>query len=149
MTFAEISEKYASTYKKLENREKALKEKLESVEKRKKGWIDGVILPFIKEFAKETGAVKTRHSGPFGLGNMFHVYFTYANGSKICLTFSPGDYTQGIFYLVDENVDTGKYKQGSIGEVNGGNHPRYEIPDYADVQWFMKYATKIEPKEKV
>jgi hypothetical protein len=46
--------------------------------------------------------------------------------------------------VTHENVqskNTGAYKNGTLGEMNGMNHPSVEIPGDADAKWFLQYLS--------
>ena len=86
--------------------------------------------------------------GPVGIGARVSIHF-YRNGVKkedrwkdsncLSITFEPANLQKGELQAVDNLTDTNKYAIGTIGEINGLNHPSVKIPEDADVQWFMDW----------
>lgn len=69
--------------------------------------------------------------GPMGLRADINVGFHSPDG---VITFCRQD---GETRVIDYSTNTGQYKEGTIGYLNGMNHPAREIPD--DIDEITKY----------
>ncbi len=72
--------------------------------------------------------------GPFGLAceTSIHFYREDDKGETKLLTFRPGDLDIGKLKLVDRTINRGRYKQGTMGEVNGGNYKTIPMKETID-----------------
>ncbi len=75
--------------------------------------------------------------GPFGIGSKTSIWIKnpdwninndikYKAPQLYSFEVSP-DLTNNTFYKVDNDINTGEYAKGTIGEVNGLNHPEIAI----------------------
>ena len=110
-------------------------------------WKENLIVPIAEEIAKRLDR-DYEILGPFGLGCEMSIHFmikglpdqkkdykawyAVAFDDMLSLTFRPGDIENGELKLVDLRKNTGKFPEGSIGEVNGMNHPRLPMPETID-----------------
>lgn len=105
-------------------------------------WIDFLVKPMVEALAKQFKDRELDILGPFGLGCKVPVWLkkkgTTGVEDILSLTVTPGDLDIGELKIVDESTDTGRYAQGSIGELNGLNHPEKAIPPSAGPAWFRK-----------
>jgi hypothetical protein len=92
-------------------------------------WIDEMLKPIAELMIKEPELEGYTYEifGPFGMGARTSIHFKKDAVTHI-LEFEPGDLEDCKLYLVDFNTDTKRWKQGSIGELNGMNNPRFGIP---------------------
>jgi len=58
-------------------------------------------------------------------------------GTLIGLSFRPNLSDAVPLRVVDYNSDTGQYKKGTIGHINGFNYRSIEIPESADLEWLV------------
>ena len=73
--------------------------------------------------------------GPFGLGARCGIYFRRPDGSRAGgLLIEPGNLGEkGELLLVDLSTDTGQYRPGTIGHLNGFNHPAIQLPSLEEL----------------
>jgi hypothetical protein len=113
-------------------------------------WIDGLLKP-IGEAMLKRPELKNRWMdilGPSGIGARTSLHF-YKNGvpeaekfnGNNCLSikFEPDDICIGKLRLVDTAVDTKEFKAGTVGEMNGLNHPLVEMPK--SIEALVKWTT--------
>jgi hypothetical protein len=125
-------------------------------------WMTLIVEPLAIEIAKHFPGYRHEVLGPFGIGAKvsIHLYPNKAyeaynsrdtadslsgkeayremmDGCK-SITFSPRCCNESIgLAIVDRSVNTGEYPKGTIGEMNGFNHPEIEVPKDATIQWFV------------
>jgi hypothetical protein len=82
--------------------------------------------------------------GPFGLACEVAIHLNLRGKKKWrprdckSIRFRVADLDDGpLLYLVDATRDTGAFRPGTLGEVNGLNHPAEPVPADADLQWFV------------
>lgn len=104
---------------------------------------------YLKQLGKELlphikGASKVTIYGPFGLGCETSIYFENKNGKTVAsATFTR--YGDG-YGIKNYSVNTGHYRTGTIGEINGMNHPTIEIKKDMSMDWFLKYIKRHRNK---
>jgi hypothetical protein len=112
-------------------------------------WIDIIIRPIADELAKELPDFDLRILGPMGICSAVPVHFyrkgvpkeeMWDEGNVRSITFVPRDLQNGEIMIRNISVDTGEFRPGTIGELNGMNHPSVKIPEDADISWFMAWV---------
>lgn len=79
-------------------------------------------------------AASVNVSGPFGIGARACIAFEDNDGAEIGYFFiSPGELDKGELLLVDMQTNTGEYEFGTIGYVNGFNHPIVPLPEFGEL----------------
>jgi len=104
-------------------------------------WIDEIIKPIAEEMIKHFPDRQYDILGPFGLTCETAIHF-YLNGSDniescLSITFRPGDLDKGEIKIVDYSKNTMRYRENTLGEINGMNYPSVPIPKDADIQWLV------------
>ncbi len=107
-------------------------------------WIEHVLRPLGEELITHYPESSFEIMGPFGMDNETSISIK-GNGKELLafLEFVPehGDNKPMGLHLRDYTIDTKQFTPGSIGEMNGGNHPSIPIPADVTIQWFLE---KIE-----
>ena len=107
-------------------------------------WIDELVRPIADAMARQYPGHYFEVLGPFGIGSTVSIHASpkaavdadadrrgfHCVGS---LTFRPGRLDKGEIMLVDYFTNTGKYRENSIGEINGLNHPEVPLPDFEEL----------------
>jgi hypothetical protein len=168
MKLREISEPYASNLQTYQTEKERIEKQIERLNRKKDrliypSWIDQLIKP-IAEFILPLlpGYDKYEILGPFGLCNEIGIHFiaegtSYGNRNNSgsgeeywdklkSITFTPGDLDKGELMYRNYNIDTGMFGKGSIGEMNGMNHPDTVIDANSDLRELLEI---INRKEKV
>ncbi len=153
MNIKRLSDEYVQKYKAMEQQRgrihgkigerkrqiARLEKKLERVEG--VSWIEEIIKQIAEAMVKKMQGRRYKILGPFGLGSTTSIHFykidtedkdkLFGDNCKM-ITFRPNDLDHGHIDLVDEATNTGQYPTGSIGEMNGFNHPVVPICDTID-----------------
>jgi hypothetical protein len=113
-------------------------------------FMDGVIRPVADAVLALLPGYEYEIYGPFGLCCEVSVYFTKKGLSEKdrmrgenfrALHFvSAGE--NDVVKLRDYSINTGKFPEGSVGSMNGMNHPEVAIPPEADAKWFLAWIRK-------
>jgi hypothetical protein len=118
----------------------------------KLSWIDLLVRPIALQLAKHFPGRKMEILGPFGLGCETSVWFKQnkpgvdenklfdIKGGIKAITFRPGDLKQGELRIVKRDEDNGSCPKGSIGAVNGFNHPTVLITPEMTINDLLKYV---------
>jgi hypothetical protein len=111
-------------------------------------WVDLVIKPLAKKLKRYVPGYRVEVLGPFGICNEVSIHFCKIGvpeeklwdkkGAVKSISFVP-NLEQGTFRVVDRSKDTKDHPEGSIGAVNGMNHPRIPI----DLKWAVKDLVKF------
>jgi hypothetical protein len=153
MLLLDIHRKYARAHKQwkksLAKADTALELAKENVRKtwnRMPHFQEKFLGPLIKELEKRFPDRTIEILGPFGICGLTSLHL-YKNGvtekkrliGRNCLsvTFEPGDGGKPP-QIKDYSKNTGEFRKETIGEMNGMNHPRVDIPENADVDWLIK-----------
>ena len=121
-------------------------------------WVENLIEPIAKEMVKQMPDRYYKILGPFGLSAETSIHFykkgipekeTFENDNCISITFVPRDLSKGELLLRDYSIDTHTYSEGSMGEMNGMNHPDLPIKDGIDglMGWMKQQNAKKGQKK--
>lgn len=114
-----------------------IQRKLEILEEQEKTlkspwWVDDIIRPIAELMIKELPDRTYEILGPFGIGARTSIHFYKRNIEEkdrfegdncLSITFEPRNLEEGEIMLVDYTVNLHRYAEGTIGEMNGFNHP--------------------------
>lgn len=107
-------------------------------------WIDWIRKALVEALSEvfEGRHVEIEVSGPMGLGSHISVAaMPLVRGihtrpwKHVMLSFSVNPVSLAV---VDYGKDTGEYEKGTIGEINGFNHPKIYPPKDATLEWFAQ-----------
>jgi len=133
----------------LERRLERLNKRLEKLYLQAPSWIDTIIKAVADDLILLLPGRYYEILGPFGLGARTSIHFyknevkgisgmdKFTNGNCLSITFLPTSLDSGTIKVEDSATDTGEYNRGTLGELNGFNHPSIDIPDDADAHWFL------------
>ena len=126
---------------------KRLKKKLHNLEH--PSWIDELVKPIAEAMVKKMPDRYYDILGPFGIcsATSIHFYKSGVERSKRLdncksITFRPADLENGKITIVDYSQDTGQFRKGTIGEINGMNYP--EIPLKRSIVKLLAFMNKQE-----
>lgn len=104
-------------------------------------WIDSILKPIAEELVKHYPGCYYEIAGPFGMNNRTSIWIKHP--TKIdephYITFIPGNLRDGEILIEDTETDTGYYKKGTLGELNGDNHPHIPIPNDMKIEDLIKW----------
>lgn len=107
----------------------ALEEQIAEVRGRQVDWFQGLVHPIRDALAKRFPDGNVEALGPFGIGRNVSIDATRDGEAMghlaLRLVKQEGAYR---LHLVDTEVNTGAYAPGTIGDVNGLNHPTHALP---------------------
>ncbi len=97
-------------------------------------WIDEILRPIAEHLLKQPEFTDRTYDilGPFGIGarTSIHLYkrgvpeeLKFKEANCVSITFEPGNLQAGELRLVDYSRNLRRYASGTIGELNGFNHP--------------------------
>ncbi len=163
ISIAQLSQGYVRKHKycnneqsKIESRIAQRKKQIERLEKKlhnveHPSWINEIVEPVAKAMIRKMPDRYYDILGPFGMCCTTSIHFYKSGvGSKQLfegnncksITFRPKNLDVGEIVLVDYNQDTGRYAKGTMGEVNGMNHPELPIKDSInELMDFMNKST--------
>ena len=123
--------------------------KSKSKDMRHPSWIDMIIEPIAEMIVKKLPERRFEILGPFGICARTSIHF-YRKGvpkekefngdNCLSICFESGDLNKGEIRIVNEEIDTGRFKQGTIGEMNGMNHPTQEMVN--DIDWLLNWVKR-------
>jgi len=87
-------------------------------------------------------------SGPCGICSRMIITFHKGDEEVFWLMVNDPDLETGELHVTDYGVDTGEYAKGTIGEVNGMNHPRILIDPAWPVEKLLSYGHVPEKAER-
>lgn len=148
MKLREISEPYISNLEAYRAEDERIDKQIERLKRKKNKlvhpfWIDQLVKP-IAEFLLPLLPGYDRYEilGPFGICCETAIHFIaegtdhkadreeFFNRLK-SITFTPGDLAKGELSYRNYSVDTGEFAKGTLGAINGMNHPDTLIdPDF-------------------
>ena len=129
-------------FRRLQEKYERLQEKykLKEAKLRYPHWMENVLRPLGEELVLNFPDSNFSVSGPFGMNCETSISLTGKN--KECLAFLQfvpefkfND--EPTLKLRDYSVDTRLFSRGTIGEMNGMNHPDIPIPADVTIQWFL------------
>lgn len=157
---------YSAANEKLETQIDRAKARLARLEKARSelqhpSWIDILIKPIAEAMSKRLPDRTVDILGPCGITCATAIHF-YKKGvdnkdkfngdNCISITFRPAADLPDLT-VIDYSVDTQEFKPGTLGEINGMNHPSIPIQD--DIDWLLSFMLKTnaekrgrEPKEQ-
>ena len=142
----EIQQEYNRIRDRTELREKQI-ERLNNKLKKLPFWKDSLIKPIAEELIKHMPDRCYEILGPFGLSceTPNHIYrigvddkHKFEGDNCISITFRPGDLDKGELRIVDHEKNTGHYAKGTLGEVNGLNHPDTPLSPETTVEELLR-----------
>jgi len=163
MKLQELSNRYLKEHQALDSERTKIEEKIEQREQQivrlkkklsKRGygsfWGDVLVKPIAEELVKQMPGYHYELLGPFGLSSEFAIHF-YKNGvsekeqheGDNCksITFIPGDLQKKAdLGIRNYDEDTGRYAKGTLGEINGMNHPTIELSPDMEIKDLLEYV---------
>ena len=128
--------------RRMQEKHKRLQEKYKLKEAKLKypHWMENVLRPLGEELIANFPGSTFEVSGPFGMDCETSISLTGKN--KECLAFLQfvpvhRNNLPITLHLRDYSVDTKRFPAGSIGAMNGGNHPSISIPTDVTIKWFL------------
>lgn len=118
-------------------------------------WLDMIAKPLGEEICKAGGFDKVSVEGPFGIGSRVRLSF-FKNGednpsADICvepeLSIKSVNNENSILTKIDYSTNTGEFKPGTVGSMNGLNFGRIEIDNEATASSILPLLDIIEKKE--
>lgn len=103
----------------------------------KLSWITCLIEPLARGMRKLLPGTTCSILGPFGIGARTSIHFEKDGVVQHSITFEPGQLPD--LRVVDGRVNTGQYKEGTIGAMNGFNYRTVSVPENATIQWFLDW----------
>lgn len=67
----------------------------------------------------------------------------YEGDNTLGISIVPSDLTEGLLGITDYTVDMKSFSRGTIGAMNGMNHPVIHIPISASLEWFKAQITRL------
>lgn len=157
VTVGKLSELYVEQQResnriraRIQQREKQI-ERLKKKLKNLPCWQDALIKPIAEELVKHFPDRQYEILGPFGLSAEvgLHLYrigvdkkHKFDGDNCISITFRPGDLEKGELRIVDYKKDTGEFRKGTLGEVNGMNHPEIPLSPDTTIQELLKWVER-------
>lgn len=154
-TLGDLAEPYITQQQKkagikarIEQREKQierLKKKLDKLP----GWTDALLKPIAEELIKQFPDRYYDILGPFGLSSETAIHFyrigvdekhKFDGDNCISITFRPGNLENGELRLVDHKTNTGEFREGTLGEMNGMNHPTIPLSPDTTIEELLKWV---------
>jgi len=136
--YVEKYSKYEKERDQIEQEVKTKKEELKQLEQKyhevwnsSPSWIDEIIKPIAEEMLKDARLYGFTYGlyGPFGLSAETSIHFNKADTETLLIEFLPNDLDHGKLTLRDYLTDTHSYREGSIAEMNGANHPNVPMKE--------------------
>jgi len=150
-TLVEITENYTAKlrdYKAKEAEIRRLKAKHERLAQQYKEleykleyphWMENYLTPLAEVLIKNFPGSDFNVAGPFGMDCETSISIHGEDSTLLAfLQFVPGNLDAGELFLRDYTVDNGRFSKGTIGAMNGMNHPNISIPQDATIEWFME-----------
>jgi len=98
-------------------------------------WMEHYLTPIAEELITHFPGSQFEVSGPFGMSGETSISIKSKDGVLLAfLQFALGD---DEILLRDYSKDNGRFSRGTIGQLNGGNHPDEPIPDENTIEWFL------------
>ena len=132
--------------KRIEMREQQiarLQKKLKRNEGTRPSWIECLVKPIAEQLIDLFPGYTYEISGPFGMNSRTSIWFNpgkTTSESSYYITFVPGNLDNGELMIEDSETDTGQFPSGSMGELNGDNHPHIPIPNTMKIEELLKWV---------
>lgn len=132
----------------IEQREKQI-ERLKKKLKKLPFWTDALIKPIAEELVKHFPDRRYEILGPCGLSSETAIHFyrigvnephLFDGDNCISITFRPGDLEKGELRIVDPKTNTGEFREGTLGAVNGMNHPTIPLSPDTTIDELLKWV---------
>lgn len=134
-TFEKAEQEHDRMEKSIARREAKLKTERENL--KFPSWIQMLVRPIGKALVSKMPGYTMEILGPFGINCNIAIHFTPEKKSR--LKFKSINFTfSDRLYWQDTSKKTGKYPPNTLGDLNGMNYPEIEIPENADLDWFLK-----------
>lgn len=155
VTLSNITESYLKQRQEEAGIEAKVKQREKQIERLKKKldklpfWQDALIKPIAEELIKHFPDRRYEILGPFGLSSETAIHF-YRIGvdekhkldgdNCISIAFRPGDLDKGELRIADRKTNTGEFRAGTIGEMNGMNHPEIPLSPDTTIEELLKWV---------
>jgi len=132
----------------IEEREKQI-ERLNKKLEKLPFWKDGLIKPIAEELIKHFPDRYYEILGPFGLTSEISIHFyrigvnekqLFDGDNCISITFRPGELDKGELRIADRKTNTGEFREGTLGEMNGMNHPEIPLSPDTTIEELLKWV---------
>lgn len=132
----------------IDEREKQI-ERLKKKHQKLPFWRDALINPIAEELVKHFPDRRYEILGPFGLSSETAIHFyrigvdekqLFDGDNCISITFIPGDLEKGELRIVDHKTNTGRFSEGTLGEVNGMNNPDIPLSPDMTIEELLKWV---------
>lgn len=147
--YVKREQEYQAKRAMLEKRIRRATEAKEKLDKSAPYWMREMLPPLGEAILIHLPGFEAHLLGPFGISCEASIHFyrkgvpekeRFTPGNCYSITFCPGDLEKGELYIRDKTIDTGEYRRGTIGEMNGMNHPNRPFlwTEEALMEWFRK-----------
>lgn len=149
----ELNEKYNKNWAAYIDRKNKLDIKIIRLQTKKKrlGFNSRLIKlfkPFAEQLSKKFNSDSYEWYGPFGLDCEQTIYFKKNKEEditkkgnvlgSICFVSSFG----WGYAIKNEKINTKKYANGTLAEINGMNHPTIKFTEKMDINWLYRWAKR-------
>jgi hypothetical protein len=140
----------------LDKRIRRATEQREKLYKNAPYWMKEMLTPLAGVIEHHLPGFEGHLLGPFGISCEASIHFyrkgvpekeRFNEGNCYSITFCPGKLEEGELFIRDRTVDTGFYRKGTIGEMNGMNHPNHPFlwTEENLMEWFRKQNPEWVP----
>jgi hypothetical protein len=112
-------------------------------------WVDLLLEPIAKELVKEFEGYYYVMMGTFGISNEAPIHFypigksgkeSIHDGTSKSITFIPLNLDNGEIGIRNYKKNTGEFNKGTIGEMNGMNHPTIKLSPDMEIKELIKFV---------
>lgn len=112
-------------------------------------WGESLIKPIAEELVKHFPDRYYDILGPFGMTAEISIHFyrigvddkqKFDGDNCISITFRPEDLDKGELRIADCKTNTGEFREGTIGEMNGMNHPTIPLSPDTTIEELLKWV---------
>ena len=150
----QVSQPYVNASDAYNKRRDELEQQIEQLQQELKelhspGWIEDIIEGIAKELLKHYPKYTYEILGPFGMDARTSIWLRYPGappGNELKppylydITFVPLDLGKGEIAIENTEVDTGRFADGTIGEVNGMNHPKIPLTPETTIEEILEWV---------
>ena len=155
VTLSNLAEPYVMQKQEEAGIEAKIKQREKQIERLKKkldklpNWTEALIKPIAEELIKHFPDRRYEILGPFGLSSEIAIHFyrigvnepnLFDGDNCISITFRPGDLDKGELRLVDHKTNTGEFREGTLGALNGMNHPTIPLSPDTTIEELLKWV---------